>query len=122
MHDLHPIEEECINTQSISFAYDDDSTDVSDSDSEDEDQEEQDIYIENEYQADLDPYTDPSPNPRPKWAQKLIEVVGNNVGDPFDRRIIISQFQDENLVLCHSDPLLPERCYMMLGSDQRYYR
>ena len=78
--------------------------------------------FENEYQEDLDIDPSPTANPRPKWAQKLIEAIGNNVGDPFDRRITKYQIQDRNLTLCHTDPLLPERCYMILGSDPQSYK
>ena len=120
LHDLQIAQEEGVIAQSIPFAYEDVSTDVSNSKSEYEDQEEQDLDIENEDQEDLDPTL--APNPRPKWAQKLIEAIGNNVGDPSSRRRTISQFQDENLALCHTDPLLPERCYMMLGFDPQSYK
>ena len=37
LHDIQPTEEEGINTQSISFAYDDVSTNISDLESKDED-------------------------------------------------------------------------------------
>ena len=58
----------------------------------------------------------------PKWAQKLIKVVGNMNGGPSYKRRTRSRFQDENLALCHTDPLLPERCYMMMGSDLKFYK
>ena len=48
LHDIQQTKEESINTQSIPFAYDDVSTNVSDSKYEDEDQEEQYLDIENE--------------------------------------------------------------------------
>ena len=81
LHDRHLAEEEGIINQSIPFPYADVSTNNSYSKSKDEDQY-QDIDIENEGQAN--PYLNPTPapNPRPKWAQKIIEFVGNSVGDP----------------------------------------
>ena len=55
------------------------------SDSEYEEQDQHDPYVEVE-QEDLDPDPTPIPNQKPKWAQKLIEVVRNVVRDPDDRR------------------------------------
>ena len=80
--------------------------------------------MELDYDVDIEDkiYLTHVPNPRSKWDQKLIEVVGNNVGDPIDRRRTRSQFQDENLALSYTDPLLLERCYMMLGSDPQSYK
>ena len=59
------------------FAYDNVSINVSYSEYEAEDQAESVYGIEDEVQSDPNPYLDPTPNPRPKWAQKVIEVVGN---------------------------------------------
>ena len=67
-----------------SFAYDNVITNVSYS--KDEDQDDQDIDVENEPQVDPDPDPTPAPNRRPKWAQNLIEVARNSVGDPYYRR------------------------------------
>ena len=53
----------------------------------------------------------------PKWAQKLIKVAGDVVGKPDDRRRTRSQYQKEYDGLSHTYPLLPERCFMMLGSN-----
>ena len=33
-----------------------------------------------------------------------------------------SQYQKENVALSHIDPLLAERCFMMLGSDPQSFR
>ena len=54
--------------------------------SEDEEQNQHGLDIEIIPQDDLDP--DPSPilNQNPKWAQKLFEVAGNDVGNLDDRR------------------------------------
>ena len=86
MHDIQPSEGEGINTQLIPFAN------LSDSESKYEDQDDQDIDIENEFQADPNLDMTPAPNPRPKWAQKVIEAVGNSVGDPSNRRRKRSKF------------------------------
>ena len=64
----------------------------------------------------------PNPNPRPKWDKKLIEVVGNIAGDPYVQRRTRYQYQYENLALCHIDPLILERCYMMVGYDPHLYK
>ena len=65
--------------------------------------------MELDYDVKIEDKEDPTPvpNPRPEWAQKIIEGVGNNVGYPFDKRRTRSQFHDENLSFCHTDPLLP---------------
>ena len=55
-------------------------------------------YLDVEYEDQAVPEPTLAPNPRPKWAQKLIEVARNIVGDPSNRRRTRSQFQDENLV------------------------
>ena len=89
---------------------------------EDEDQYDQDLDVENELQVDLDLDTILAPNKRPKWAQNLIEVAQNIVGDPDDRRRTRSQYHNEHVALYHSYPLLPERCFMMMGPNPRSYK
>ena len=79
-------------------------------------------YLDVEYEDQAVPEPTLAPNPRPKWAEKLIEAAGNNVGDPSDQRRTRSQFQDENLALCHTYPLLLERHYMMVGSYPPFYK
>ena len=69
-----------ITTLPTPFAYDEVSSDDLGSEPEDEDQEEPNLDFKNEDQANPNPYPAPAPNPRPKWAQKLIKVVGNNIG------------------------------------------
>ena len=114
VHNPHPTEEEeGIISHPFPFAYDDVLTNISNS--EDEGQDDHDIDIENEPHKDPDPT--PYLNQRPKWAQNLIESARNKVRDPEDRIITRSQYQDENLALFHRDPLLLERCFMMMGSD-----
>ena len=73
-----------------------------------ENQVELDLDIEDEVQ--IDPDLVPTPNPRPKWDHKVIENVGNMLGDPSDKRRTKYHFQDDNLVLCHTYPLIPKRC------------
>ena len=69
VHDPQPTEEEeGIITQSISFSYDDVSTNISYLESKYEDQDDQYLDIDNEAQLDLDPDPTHAPNPRPKWA------------------------------------------------------
>ena len=60
--------------------------------SEDEEQDQHDLDIEIVPQDD--PYPDPTPllNQKPKRVEKLIEEVGNDAGDPYDRRKIRSQY------------------------------
>ena len=69
--------------------------------------------IKDEVQSNLDPDPVPTPNPRPKWAQKVIEDVGNVTVQSSDKRRTRSQFQNESLALCQENPLLPERCYKL---------
>ena len=76
---------------------------------------------------DLD--LDHVPNTRPKWDQKLIEAIGNNVCDPSKRKRTRSQFYIENNAMCHTNPLslemcyvLPKRCYTMVGFDPKFYK
>ena len=96
------------------FSYDNASLNFIDLEYEAEYQVEPVYGIKDEFQLDLDPDSVPTPNPRPKWAQKVIEVVGNMNGQSSDKRRTRYQFQNESLALCHSNPLLLERCYKIL--------
>ena len=100
------------------FSYDDVSTYVSDLKFEDEDQEDKGLDIENEAQVDPDQDPTLAPNPRTKWAPKFIEAAQNMDGDSSNKMRTMSQFQDESLVLCHANSLLPYRCYELTA---RYY-
>ena len=42
--------------------------------------------------------------------------------DPDDKRRMRSQYQKESVALSHRDPLLVERCFMMLGLDPQSFR
>ena len=77
-----------------------------------ENQVELDLDNEDEVQTapNRDPDLVPTPNPRPKWDHKVIENVGNMLGDTLDKRRTKYHFQDDNLVLCHTCPLIPKRC------------
>ena len=120
MHDPQLVkEEEGIISHPFPFADDDVLTNVSDLEYEDDD--EHNLDIENEPQVDPDPYPTHAPNKRPKWAQKLIEAVGNSDGDPYDIGRTRSQYHDENLALNNSNPLILKRCFMMMGSDPQSY-
>ena len=96
------------------FEYDDVSYDYSGPQFEDEDQVESDIDIKDAFETSW--YRDPisTSYPRPKWANKLFEVVGNMGGDSSRKRRTKYQFQDENLALCNTNPLLIEMCYKLL--------
>ena len=72
------------------FPYDNVSINVSYSTYEAEDQVESVYRIEDEFQLDTDPNPVPTPNPRPKWAQKVIEAVGNMIGESSNMRRTIS--------------------------------
>ena len=85
------------------------------SDSEYEEQDQHDLDIEIEPQEYLDPDPTPIPNQKPKWSQNLIKAVGNISGDLNDRRRTRSQYHNEHVALSHSNRLLSERCFMMMG-------
>ena len=72
-----PIEREGIFILPKPFSYNNVSFNVSDSKSEAKDKVESIYGIEDEVQSDLDLDLVPTPDPRPKWDQKVIEVVGN---------------------------------------------
>ena len=114
---MQPVKDEAKNVLPKPFAHVDVSSDDSDSKIEDEELVESDLNVENEDQTDPYPNIAHSLNPRSKWAKKFIKYIGNIVGDPSDQRRTRSQYQDENIALCHIDPLLPKRCYMMVGHD-----
>ena len=54
----------------------------------------------------------------PKWEAKSIQAVGELVGNPRDLRRTRSQFESAISV---KDPLLAEKCYLMVESDPQTY-
>ena len=112
--------EEGIISHPFPFADDDLLNNVSDSKYEDQDDHEHDIDIESQEYPNRDPNS--IPNQRLKWAQNLIEAIGNVAGDPYDRRRTRSQYHNEHVALSHTDPLLSERCFMMTGFDPQSYK
>ena len=109
------------------FAYDNISINVSDSEFEAKDQVESVFGIEDEVQSYLDPNQVPAPNPRPKWAQKVIADVGNMTGESCHNRRTRYQFKNYIFTLFQENPPLPERCYklpeicyMMVRSYQKF--
>ena len=92
------------------FTYDNVSINVSDSKSKSEDPVESIYEIKDEVHSDLDLNLVPTPNPRPKWAQKVIEAVGNMSQEPSNMRRTRSLFQKENIALCQANPLPSEWC------------
>ena len=92
------------------------------SDSNYEDQDDHDIDIEIEPQEDPYPYPTPIPNQRPKWDQKLIQVARDIVGDPYEKIRTMSQCHNEHDILSHLDPLLPNRCFMIMGSCPQSFK
>ena len=97
-------------------------TNISYLESEKEDQDEQDLDVENECQVDPYPHLATTPTQRPKWEKNIIEDDGNSVRYLDGRRRKRSQYYDENLALLHTDLLLSERCFMMMGSYPQCYR
>ena len=94
---------------------------------EDEEQYHHDLDIDIVPQDDLD--LDPTPilNQKPKWAENLIEEVGNIVWVPNDRRRMRSQYQNQHVSLSRtaSPPTewcnkLPHRCYLMIENDPQF--
>ena len=92
-----------------------------------------DSYLEEEeYQHDFDIYFTPqryldldlasTTSQQPKWAQQLIKVVGDGVGNPYDKIITRCWYQKDNVALSHTDPLLPKRCFMMLESNNQTFK
>ena len=65
---------------------------VSNIDEEDQYQHDLGIEAESHEILDPDPTTIPIQNPKPRWAQKLIVVVGDGVGNIEDRRRTRSQY------------------------------
>ena len=65
---------------------------VSDSDEEDQDQHDPAIEAKPHEILDLDPAPIPNQRTNPRWAQKLIESIGNGVGNVEDRRRTRSQY------------------------------
>ena len=89
---------------------------ISDSDSKEE-EDQHDSNIEFTPQRDIDRDPTSASSQQPKWVQQLIEEAGDCAGDSNDKRRTRSQYQKENVALSHIYPILPERCFMMLGSD-----
>ena len=82
-----------INT--LPFPFDDDILSyVLDSCEEEHDQHDLDIEVVPHENIDLDPSPIPNQWPNPKWAQKLIEAVGDGAGNPGDRRRTWSQYHN----------------------------
>ena len=115
-----------INT--LPFPFDDDIlSHVSDSDDEEQDQHDLDIEVVPHENLDLDLAPIPNQWPKPKWAQKLIEAIGNGAGNPDYRRRTWSQYQDEHVTLSHTTSLPTEwcnkilgKCYLMITNDQPF--
>ena len=59
------------------------------------------ILLLTEPQDILDPYLVPIPNqkPKPRWAQKLLDVVGSGAGVPEDKIRTRSEYQNEHAAL-----------------------
>ena len=77
--------------------------DVLDSDEEDQGQHDLVIAAEPHEILDLDPTPIPNQRPKPRWAQKLIDAVGDGVGNPEDIRRTRSQYQNEHVSLSLTD-------------------
>ena len=113
--------DEAINIPSLPIADSVSIPDISDSDSEEE-ASQHDPDIELTPKRDLDPYPASTSFQQPKWAQQLIEAAGDDAGDPYDKRKMRSQYHKESVALSHTYPLLPERCFMMLGSNPQSFK
>ena len=87
---------------------------------EEEDQHDLDIEITPQEDIDLDPAS--IPTQQRKWAHKLIKAVGDVVGNLDDRRRKRSHYQNDHVSLSHTDPLLPERRFMMMGLDPQTFK
>ena len=94
---------------------------ISDSDSEEESSQ-HDPDIELTPQRDLDLDMASTSFQQPKWDKYLIEAAGDGAGDPYEKRRTRSQYQKEIVALSHTDPLLVDRCFMMLGSDPQSFK
>ena len=55
---------------------------------------------------------------RTKWASKTLHAAGELVGYPHDPRRTRSQFESG---LCMKDPMLAEKCYLMVEFDPKTY-
>ena len=88
---------------------------VSDLDEQEQYQHDLDIEIAPHENLDSDPYPTPNQWPKPKWAQKLIEAVGDGAGNPEDRRRTWSQYQNEHVTHSHAASLSTQRCNKLLG-------
>ena len=94
-----------------------------------QDQVQHDVVIEAEPHEilDLDPTPIPNQIPKPRWAQNIIDAVGDGAGNPEDRRRTRSQYQNEDVALSLTDSLptdwcnkVPGKCYMMVANDQLF--
>ena len=56
---------------------------------------------------------------RPKWAEKIIQAVGESVGNPLEPRKTRSQFHNASHA---SEIYFAEHCYMMIRSDPHSYQ
>ena len=54
--------------------------------------------------------------------KNLIEAIEDGAQDPYDKRTTRSYYQKESVTLSHTNPLLPKRCFMMLGSDPQSFK
>ena len=61
---------------------------------------------------------DPHSPTRPKWAAKTIHAAGELARNPSDTRRTRSLFES---ALCVKDPLVAEKCYLMVESDPQTY-
>ena len=94
---------------------------ISHSDSEEEeDQHYFDIDFTPQRDLDLDPTSTLSQ--QPKWDQQLIKAAEDGAGNLDDKRKMRSQYQKENVALSHTDPIIPKRCFLMLGSDPQTFK
>ena len=127
MFDTPPSEaQKRITTLPLPFD-DDDLLHVSDLDEEEPYQ--YDLGIEAEPHEILDPDPTPIPNQRTKtkWAQMIISIAGDGVGNPKYLRRTTSQYQNEHVSLSHTSSLptewcnkFPQKCYLMIANDQPF--
>ena len=95
---------------------------VSDSYEEEQDQHDLDNYLVPYENLDLDLAPIPNMWSKHKWSQNLIKAAGDVVGDPNDRRRTSCQYQNEYVALSRTDLILPERCFMMMGSYPQTFK
>ena len=61
---------------------------------------------------------DDSPS-RPKWAEKIIQALGELAGNPHEPRKTKSQTSRASFA---SDSALKQHCYMLIGSDTQEFQ